>query len=252
MKKLVALLAVGIALVIPKMASAAIIIQVDLSTTTGPKVGLTNWNYLMPNSSIGAGSVIDANGSVVSGLSVAVNGTGADNNPDTLGWPGFGNDPYYVPEAYDLIWTNNPGLGLLGTASELNVTFSGLDTSKTYNARLYFLINEGLSNFDAAVSGEGGMVRNNNINRVQVFSQPFLDSRLIFNNIAPTTLGGNIIASVGASQPVSLEAIVLEEYTAAVPEPGQVAASLLLLAGIGGYVWIKRRKTAKPVAVAAA
>jgi hypothetical protein len=36
-----------------------------------------------------------------------------------------------------------------------------------------------------------------------------------------------------------------------VPEPGQVAASLLLLAGIGGYVWTKRRKTAK-AAVAAA
>jgi hypothetical protein len=34
--------------------------------------------------------------------------------------------------------------------------------------------------------------------------------------------------------------------TAAVPEPGQVAASLLLLAGIGGYVFIKRRKAAKP------
>ena len=36
-----------------------------------------------------------------------------------------------------------------------------------------------------------------------------------------------------------------------VPEPGQVAASLLLLGGIGGYVFLKRRKavkTAVPVA----
>jgi hypothetical protein len=39
---------------------------------------------------------------------------------------------------------------------------------------------------------------------------------------------------------------------AAVPEPGQVAASLLLLAGIGGYVWMKRRKAAKISAPAAA
>lgn len=39
----------------------------------------------------------------------------------------------------------------------------------------------------------------------------------------------------------------------AAPEPGQVAASLLLLAGIGGYVWLKRRKAAKsaPAAIAA-
>ena len=33
--------------------------------------------------------------------------------------------------------------------------------------------------------------------------------------------------------------------SAAVPEPGQIAASILLLAGIGGYVWLKRRKAAK-------
>jgi hypothetical protein len=33
--------------------------------------------------------------------------------------------------------------------------------------------------------------------------------------------------------------------SSAVPEPGQVAASLLLLAGIGGYIFLKRRKAAK-------
>jgi hypothetical protein len=37
--------------------------------------------------------------------------------------------------------------------------------------------------------------------------------------------------------------------TAPVPEPGQVAASLLLLGGIGGYVFIKRRR--KPAVAAA-
>lgn len=34
--------------------------------------------------------------------------------------------------------------------------------------------------------------------------------------------------------------------SSAIPEPGQVAASLLLLSGIGGYVFLKRRKAAKP------
>jgi hypothetical protein len=33
-----------------------------------------------------------------------------------------------------------------------------------------------------------------------------------------------------------------------IPEPGQVAASLLLLSGIGAYVFIKRRKKSAPVA----
>jgi hypothetical protein len=33
--------------------------------------------------------------------------------------------------------------------------------------------------------------------------------------------------------------------SAAVPEPGQIAASLLLLAGIGGYVFLRRRKVPK-------
>ncbi len=36
--------------------------------------------------------------------------------------------------------------------------------------------------------------------------------------------------------------------SAAVPEPGQVAASLVLLAGIGGYLAIKRRRTVKTAA----
>ena len=45
--------------------------------------------------------------------------------------------------------------------------------------------------------------------------------------------GDSVTLNIGGSGP------------AAVPEPGQVAASLLLLAGIGGYVFLKRRKTAK-------
>jgi hypothetical protein len=38
---------------------------------------------------------------------------------------------------------------------------------------------------------------------------------------------------------------VRDVTSAAVPEPGQVAASILLLAGIGGYIFLKRRKAAK-------
>ena len=49
--------------------------------------------------------------------------------------------------------------------------------------------------------------------------------------VGPALLSGQIGVPVGAD-------------SAAVPEPGQVA-SLLLLAGIGGYVFVKRRKTSK-------
>jgi hypothetical protein len=38
----------------------------------------------------------------------------------------------------------------------------------------------------------------------------------------------------------------------AVPEPGQVAASILLLTGIGAYVWLKRRKDVKSAVVSTA
>ena len=41
------------------------------------------------------------------------------------------------------------------------------------------------------------------------------------------------------------ETITVNVGPAGVPEPGQVAASLLLLAGVGGYVFMKRRKAAK-------
>ncbi len=46
------------------------------------------------------------------------------------------------------------------------------------------------------------------------------------------------VVTLGNSTDLYLQAV----GSAAVPEPGQVAASLLLLSGIGGYVWLKRRK----------
>lgn len=51
---------------------------------------------------------------------------------------------------------------------------------------------------------------------------------------APGYGPGNPIDSIGA----------ITGGTSPVPEPGQVAASLLLLAGLGGYAWMQRRKPA--------
>jgi hypothetical protein len=73
----------------------------------------------------------------------------------------------------------------------------------------------------------------------------------------------NISGAFGPSTPLSFTIMSNYADTAgftlstpapsnAVPEPGQVAASLLLLAGIGGYVFMKRRKAAKAVVPAVA
>ena len=66
--------------------------------------------------------------------------------------------------------------------------------------------------------------------------------------------GGDATASVTSSNVLAPTTLQLRyTYTSAspspVPEPGQVAASLLLLGGIGGYVFIKRRR--KPAVAAA-
>ena len=51
--------------------------------------------------------------------------------------------------------------------------------------------------------------------------------------------GGFQVVTLGSANSLYLSAL---PGSAAVPEPGQVAASILLLGGIGGYVWLKRRK----------
>jgi hypothetical protein len=82
----------------------------------------------------------------------------------------------------------------------------------------------------------------------------YLDELAFFNqeltgtdmlNIYNAGLVGNSVTTLG---------FALEPYTdpTAVPEPGQVAASLLLLGGIGGYAFVKRRKAAKPALVPSA
>jgi hypothetical protein len=58
-----------------------------------------------------------------------------------------------------------------------------------------------------------------------------------FRNINLNGIGG--LPLINAFQ-------VRDVTAAAVPEPGQIAASLVLLAGIGGYILLKRRKAAKP------
>jgi hypothetical protein len=76
----------------------------------------------------------------------------------------------------------------------------------------------------------------------------YLDELAFFNQ---ELTGSDILGIYNAGlagQSVTTLGYAFEPYVdpTAVPEPGQVAASLLLLAGIGGYVFLKRRKAAKP------
>jgi hypothetical protein len=68
------------------------------------------------------------------------------------------------------------------------------------------------------------------------------------NLIGDVRFGEGVYQAGGGITQLFAQSFATSYFTpsAAVPEPGQVAASLLLLAGIGGYVFLKRRKTAKP------
>jgi len=69
------------------------------------------------------------------------------------------------------------------------------------------------------------------------------------NLIGDVRFGEGVYQAGGGITQLFAQSFATSYFTpsaSAVPEPGQVAASLLLLGGIGGYVFLKRRKAAKP------
>ena len=81
----------------------------------------------------------------------------------------------------------------------------------------------------------------------------YLDELAFFNQELTSSDILGIYNAGLAGQSVTTLGYAFEPYVdpTAVPEPGQVAASLLLLGGIGGYVFLKRRKAAKSALAAA-
>ena len=75
-----------------------------------------------------------------------------------------------------------------------------------------------------------------------------------FNGSAYMNAGTNtaymVLWDYGGDTGALIQQSTFEPGTSPVPEPGQVAASLVLLAGIGGYVFLKRRKAAKGLTAA--
>jgi autotransporter-associated beta strand protein len=156
------------------------------------------------------------------------------------------------------------GWDLLDVSGTL--TFSGLDSSNRFNLNLWSLsstspdTNGPIPGWDPNIgstwliaSAAGGI----NLDGTTLASNTNYSS--LFNiNTGPTNGAGGWsgalpsgfqVLTLGDSNALYLQAVA---SSAAVPEPGQVAASLLLLAGIGGYVWLKRRKAAKAAAPAVA
>jgi len=215
------------------------VIKVDFSSMVGPVTSgpLSDWNLLSDNQTISAGSVmLSGSATPVSGVSVSVNGNGSNMDGNTANWPGFGSDPYYIPAADGLVYSVNPGLGILGDPYELDATFSGLNPNYVYNVFVYRLINEPLANFDAGVTDGNHTDIHYNINREQVFSESTLDPRLIFDGVQ-ANVSDQIIVSTGSAQATGMEAVVLQ--VAAVPEPSKLALALL---GGASLMLFRRRR----------
>ena len=140
-----------------------------------------------------------------------------------------------------------------------SLTFSGLDSSNRFNLNLWSLsgtspdTNGPISGWNPNVgstwliaSAAGGI----NLDGVSLTANTNYSSLFNINTAATNGTGGWSgalpsgfqVMTLGDANSLYLQAVA---GSAAVPEPGQVAASLLLLGGIGGYVFLKRRKSAK-------
>jgi len=106
-------------------------IAVDISTAGG---SATNFNVIgTSGGSLLPGTVIDYHdGAPRSGVSIALAAAvGLNNDPAANNWGGTAADPYYVAEADDIAFK-----------VPISLTFSGLDGSLSYNARVYALIGD--------------------------------------------------------------------------------------------------------------
>jgi len=135
-----------------------------------------------------------------------------------------------------------------------SISFTGLSTASSYRIRTWhndsYLLNEGFAagggiispsvSGATLVSSANGTVTNlrgaqsdaafgiADVTFIPTISNPI---------ITYTRVGGGFTA-------IPINGVEFTTDSAAVPEPGQVAASLLLLGGIGGYVFLRRRKAA--------
>ena len=212
MKKIIALLAVSIALLLSGQASAALIINGDFTADNWPA------NTAFPAQPTNLSSI--SGWTFLPGATIVGLGAGFAGIPtpsvDLTGW------------ADDV-----PGSGIrqnLGTSAGNSYTigFTIYDFGAAISRVDFKLNNTLLGN---SLTGQGSS---------HTYSYNFTS---IGNDEVSFSWPGAIPTNVAV-----LANVTVSPAVAPVPEPGQVAASLVLLAGIGGYVAMKRRRAMKTAA----
>jgi hypothetical protein len=183
----------------------------ETNTTTGPVLFTENPGLLWSSNSLGVGSAPFA--TLSADYQTLLSSGGSANNPGTLTGIMAG---LTVGRDYLIQWWSNDS-SLSGNFDQTQDTRPGGGSTVTLD-----------SNTADSVGGLGQYA----IGTFTATGTP----------LAVLNLDG--IAGI-AGLPLINAFQIRDVTSAAVPEPGQVAASLLLLAGIGGYIFLKRRQAAK-------
>jgi hypothetical protein len=179
------------------------------TTTTGSVTFTENPDYLWPlnNLGTGSGSFAALSGDYKTLLSSGGSAASPSTITGTFGGLTPGND-YLIQW-----WSNDSAFNYTGSFTQTQASQGANPSTVTLD-----------SNLSNSVGGLGQYA-------IGTFTAVSTSTFIDFNGI-----GGFIMINGFQIRDVT---------SAAVPEPGQIAASLVLLAGIGGYVFLKRRKAAK-------
>lgn len=266
MKKTTKLLALaGLLLATAATSRAAITLNWIDWTDPGSYPGFNSdgpWPYTYANGTTGSITMPDTStvGVTLSGEILGDYGASAFGTTDNSYWAGYNyNGTTYISENVPDLPTNSDRIGVGGYAiPSQNLTFSSPVSNIVMNI---WSLGDDQGNLGTWAFDQPFVILSQNTGQYPF--EPFA-----LQPAPGNTLNGHeglgTIQFTGTFSSLSWTVVNPEVYAvwnigvtsaappgpSPVPEPGQVAASILLLAGIGGYVWLKRRKTAKPAASA--
>jgi len=263
MPKTIKLLALaGILLATAATSRAAVTVNWINWTDPGSYPGFNNdsiWPYNYANGTTGSITMPDTSTVNVnlSGEIIGDYGASAFGTSDNSFWDNYNyNGTTYISPNVPSLPTNSDRIGVGGFAiPNQNLTFSSPVSNIVMNL---WSLGDDLGTLGTWVFDQPFVILSENAG--QYPAEPFALQSAPGNTLNGRE-GAGTIQFTGTFSSLSWTVVNPEVYavwnigvtsaSAAVPEPGQVAASILLLAGIGGYVWMKRRKRAQAKAVAA-